>query len=43
MARQKELQSALDAGRLLSQTNPGGFAGGIYRAIVDPGSKGEAS
>lgn len=40
MARQKELQTALDAGRLLSQTNPGGFAGGIYRAIVDPDSKG---
>lgn len=36
MARQKELQSALDAGRLLSQTNPGGFTGGIYQAIVDP-------
>lgn len=36
MTRQKELQSALEAGRLLSQTNPGGFAGGIYRAIVDP-------
>ena len=40
MARQKELQSALDAGRLLSQTNPGGFAGGIYRAIVDPDARG---
>lgn len=40
MARQKELQSALDAGRLLAQTNPGGFAGGIYRAIVDPDAKG---
>lgn len=40
MARQKELQSALEAGRLLSQTNPGGFAGGIYRAIVDPDAKG---
>lgn len=36
MARQKDLQTALDAGRLLSQTNPGGFAGGIYRAIADP-------
>jgi hypothetical protein len=40
MARQKELQTALDAGRLLSQTNPGGFAGGIYRAIVDPDGHG---
>lgn len=41
MSRQKELQSALDAGRLLSQTNPGGFAGGIYRAIVDPSTSSE--
>ena len=36
MARQKELQAALDAGKLLAQTNPGGFAGEIYRSIVDP-------
>ncbi|MDZ4773660.1 MAG: hypothetical protein SGI72_11060 [Planctomycetota bacterium] len=42
MARQNELQSALDAGRLLSQTNPGGFAGGIYRAIVDPDPRRDA-
>lgn len=36
MAQQKALQSAIDAGGLLAQTNPGGFAGGIYQAIVDP-------
>jgi hypothetical protein len=36
MARQNELRSALEAGKLLAQTNPGGFAGSIYQALVDP-------
>ena len=35
MSRQKELQSALDQSKLLTMTNPGGFAGGVYQAIVD--------
>lgn len=39
VAQQKELQDAIDAGRLLSQTNPGGFTGEIYRAITDPNSR----
>lgn len=42
MAKQKALQSAIDAGGLLAQTNPGGFAGGIYRAIVDPDPRRDA-
>lgn len=36
MARQKDLQSAIDAGRLLSGPGDEGFAGGIQRAILDP-------
>jgi hypothetical protein len=35
VAKQKELASALDATKLLAQTNPGGFTGEIFEAIVD--------
>jgi len=38
MARQKELQAALESGKFLAQTNSGGFAGEIYRSIVDASS-----
>jgi hypothetical protein len=36
MSKQKEIQSAIDAGRLLAPPNDDGFASGIQRAIVDP-------
>jgi hypothetical protein len=39
MRKQRELQSALDASRLLGQTNPGGVSGEIFRAIVDADSE----
>lgn len=32
--RQRELQAAFETSSLLSLTNPGGFSGGIYRALV---------
>jgi hypothetical protein len=38
MARQKGIQSAIDAGRLLTTSGEEDFASGIHRAIVDPES-----
>jgi hypothetical protein len=38
MSKQKEIQSAIDAGRLLAQSSDDGFANGIQRAITDPES-----
>lgn len=40
MQRQKELQTALDAGKLLSSPSSDGFASGIHRAILNPENRG---
>jgi hypothetical protein len=43
MARQKSLQSAIEAGRLLASPAEEGFTSGIHRAITDPESGGSTS